>query len=770
MRAPPARVGDCCPATEMDEVPGNQEDPRLGAYADKITDAMFADHVELGSHYAGDSSSEAGWAPMIARMQSQSQLGSNQLGVSFENGSLPDDPASLALAFKNMSLGFRDFTVGTPANPVSVAPLGGHYPASHVISSGETTMNSFHQQEFAQDGFRPSSLNPNVAEYMKPKYGVHNVQMCTGLHGSDYVSGDPYNLPSSASPLQKQYFIDGQFRANAPYQQTGSNFMRQDFDADSHYLLQSQYAYQQMPQVAGSDVHWVRSNQHGVHSSSIPAASPYLRTPMVGQQAHSSADTYWNGAAISHGNNQLNSTFVNNCSCIIYPDCSREICEYCQMKQAEKLKHRYMFRRSSKGFLQPQIFDKVNIKCFPGKTMVKSDDINSARNIQSVFEPNGRIKMNQRINQHGHNQHLNIQGNDFLLFDRLNSQALSPVESEYGLAMKIPQMSYSSVDEVVGKIHLLAKDQNGCRFLQRIFTEGTSENVKKVFDGIIEHIGELVVDPFGNYLVQKLLEECNHDQKMHIVYEITKRPGQLIKFSCDMHGTRVVQKVIETINSPDEVSMVVCALSSGAITLMMDANGCHVALRCLQKFSHEHKAFLLNVAMEYYFELAQDRQGCCIIQKCILHANKEQKNQLLYNITSRALELSEHQYGNYVVQYILDLHISWATDEILDKLEGHFGSLSMQKSSSNVVEKCLKEASWPKRVKIIHELINDPKLLHILIDPYGNYVIQTALKECEDAAVRAVLIGAIRPHVAALRNNMFGKRILSKTYLKNRKH
>ncbi len=40
----------------------------------------------------------------------------------------------------------------------------------------------------------------------------------------------------------------------------------------------------------------------------------------------------------------------------------------------------------------------------------------------------------------------------------------------------------------------------------------------------------------------------------------------------------------------------------------------------------------------------------------------------------------------------------------------------------------------------------------------------------QDAAVRAVLIGAIRPHVAALRNNMFGKRILSKTYLKNRKH
>ncbi|KAF0889578.1 hypothetical protein E2562_028670 [Oryza meyeriana var. granulata] len=769
MRAVPPRIEDC-PVTEMEEVPGNQGDPKLGAYTDRITDAMFADHVESGSQYAGDSSPEAGWVPMITRSQSQSQVGSNQFGVSFfENDNLLDDQ-SLTSAFNNMSLRFSDCAVDTPANPVSVAPTSGHYPASLVNSSADSIMNSYHQQEFAQDGFRPSSVKINAAEHMKPKYGVRNIQMYTGFHGSDNVSGDPYNL-SSASPLQKQYFSDGQLQANAPYQHTGSNFRGQDFDAERHYLVQSQYAYQQMPQVAGSDVHWIRSNQRGViHSSTIPAASPYLGTPRVVQQAHGSADTYWNGAIISHGNNQLNSTFANSCSCIIYPDFSREICEYCQIKQAEKLKHRYGLRRSTKGILQHQSVDKVNIKSFPGKTMMKSDGINSMRNIHSGFEPNGRIEMNQSIGQHGRNQHLDIHGNDFLRFDWLNSQALSSLESEYSLAMQSPQMNYSSVDEAVRKIHLLAKDQNGCRFLQRMFTEGTTDDVKKVFDGIIEYIGELVVDPFGNYLVQKLLEECNHDQKMHIVYEITKRPGQLIKFSCDMHGTRVVQKVIETINSPDEVSMVVCALSPGVVTLMMDANGCHVALRCLQKFSHEHKSFLLNAAMEYYFELAQDRQGCCIIQKCILHANKEQKNQLLYNITSRALELSEHPYGNYVVQYILDLRISWATDEILNKLEGHYGYLSMQKSSSNVVEKCLKEASGPRRVKIIQELIDDPKLRHILIDPYGNYVIQTALKECEDTAVRAVLIGAIRPHVAALRNSIFGKRILSKTYLKNRKY
>jgi hypothetical protein len=55
----------------------------------------------------------------------------------------------------------------------------------------------------------------------------------------------------------------------------------------------------------------------------------------------------------------------------------------------------------------------------------------------------------------------------------------------------------------------------------------------------------------------------------------------------------------------------------------------------------------------------------------------------------------------------------------------------MQKCSSNVVEKCLKEAQEPKRAKIILELISDPKLQNILLDQYGNYVIQTAFRECE---------------------------------------
>ena len=38
-----------------------------------------------------------------------------------------------------------------------------------------------------------------------------------------------------------------------------------------------------------------------------------------------------------------------------------------------------------------------------------------------------------------------------------------------------------------------------------------------VFDGIIDNVVELMMDPFGNYLVQKLLDVCREEQKLHIV-------------------------------------------------------------------------------------------------------------------------------------------------------------------------------------------------------------------------------------------------------------
>lgn len=66
----------------------------------------------------------------------------------------------------------------------------------------------------------------------------------------------------------------------------------------------------------------------------------------------------------------------------------------------------------------------------------------------------------------------------------------------------------------------MAKDQNGCRFLQRKFDEGGATAIGAVLPEVLEHLIDLMMDPFGNYLIQKLLDRCSEDQRMQVRLQI----------------------------------------------------------------------------------------------------------------------------------------------------------------------------------------------------------------------------------------------------------
>ena len=97
-------------------------------------------------------------------------------------------------------------------------------------------------------------------------------------------------------------------------------------------------------------------------------------------------------------------------------------------------------------------------------------------------------------------------------------------------------LQFCSLDELRGYIYHIAKDQCGCRSLQTLFDEGTSQAVQIIFEGVIDHVVELSTNPFGNYLVQKLLDVCSADQKLQIVLVMTQEPGQLVNISVNTHG------------------------------------------------------------------------------------------------------------------------------------------------------------------------------------------------------------------------------------------
>lgn len=86
---------------------------------------------------------------------------------------------------------------------------------------------------------------------------------------------------------------------------------------------------------------------------------------------------------------------------------------------------------------------------------------------------------------------------------------------------------------------------------------------------------------------------------------------------------------------------------------------------------------------------------------------------------------------NYVVQYILELQIPSAVNNLTCQFKGNYVQLATQKFSSHVVEKCLAVLDRQTRSTIIRELLSAAHFEQLIQDPHANYVVQTALRVAE---------------------------------------
>ncbi|KAI8476987.1 MAG: pumilio family protein [Monoraphidium minutum] len=270
-----------------------------------------------------------------------------------------------------------------------------------------------------------------------------------------------------------------------------------------------------------------------------------------------------------------------------------------------------------------------------------------------------------------------------------------------------------------------------------------------------------MMDPFGNYLIQKLLDRCSEEQRLQVLKRAAEK-GELVSVALNTHGTRAVQKLIETLTSREQRAIVIEALAPGVVPLIKDLNGNHVVQRCLQRLGPDDSQFVYDAARTHCVEVATHRHGCCVLQRCVDFATPAQKSALVAEIARHALVLSQDAFGNYVVQYVLELGQDEASGGIIQALEGHYGELAMQKFSSNVVEKCLKLGGLDAlRHGVVREITASPLLPRLLQDSYGNYVVQSALA-VSNGPLHNDLVEAIRPYMASLRGTPHGKRILQK--------
>ncbi|KAK6463669.1 armadillo-type protein [Scheffersomyces coipomensis] len=315
--------------------------------------------------------------------------------------------------------------------------------------------------------------------------------------------------------------------------------------------------------------------------------------------------------------------------------------------------------------------------------------------------------------------------------------APAKIDKEYLASInKIPLIQIKS------EILKLSKDQYGCRFLQKKIDENLIPNFQTrqanfeiIFEQINPYLYELIIDPFGNYLIQKLIGYCSQTN-LNLCLEILQ--FNLFQISINQHGTRALQKIIDNLTLPYQLSLLIKGLKPFIIKLIKDLNGNHVIQKILNKYNPQDCQFIYDSIIDDLYIVATHKHGCCVLQKCLNHVDITQLNQFSNAILNfnNFTSLINDQFGNYVLQYLISLNII----DINLQIYGNFLKFGIEnlcnlKFSSNVIEKFLKNCynreiysqEFSKlKLNLCHQiLIQD--LNKLINDPYGNYVIQTLI-------------------------------------------
>uniref|UniRef100_A0A8C7WEE9 Pumilio homolog 1 n=1 Tax=Oncorhynchus mykiss TaxID=8022 RepID=A0A8C7WEE9_ONCMY len=191
--------------------------------------------------------------------------------------------------------------------------------------------------------------------------------------------------------------------------------------------------------------------------------------------------------------------------------------------------------------------------------------------------------------------------------------------------------------EIAGHIMEFSQDQHGSRFIQLKLERASSAERQLVFSEILQAAYQLMVDVFGNYVIQKFFEFGSLDQKLALAERIR---GHVLSLALQMYGCRVIQKALEFIPS-DQQSEMVRELDGHVLKCVKDQNGNHVVQKCIECVQPHALHFIIDAFKGQVFALSTHPYGCRVIQRILEHCLPDQTLPILEEL---------HQHTEQLVQ------------------------------------------------------------------------------------------------------------------------
>jgi pumilio RNA-binding family len=212
------------------------------------------------------------------------------------------------------------------------------------------------------------------------------------------------------------------------------------------------------------------------------------------------------------------------------------------------------------------------------------------------------------------------------------------------------------LEDARGRLHLLAQDQHGSRFIQQQLETDDVAVKNAAFDELLPHFPMLITNVFGNYVVQKFLDHGTPEHKCvrpvassfwsrclivafprgsraHIADMLIK---DMLELTLQMYGCRVVQKGLDVLPR-DIIAHMIRRLDGHVVECVEDQNGNHVVQKCIEVI------FFPLVPL-----LPPDNVTLCV------QIAADGVDFIVGSFRGHVRHLSAHPYGCRVIQRVLE--------------------------------------------------------------------------------------------------------------------
>ena len=282
-------------------------------------------------------------------------------------------------------------------------------------------------------------------------------------------------------------------------------------------------------------------------------------------------------------------------------------------------------------------------------------------------------------------------------FSSYSNSLFSPINE---IKKNLPVYNISTILAAFG-------NQKTTIILQKSLNDMTKEDLDGIIQEMKGYYSAIIKNKNGNYFVSDLLKVCNKEQRIEILKEL----GKDINEDCiDEYGTHPIQTLIELANSEEEYKLLLLYFNdfNKILKATLDQNGTYVIQKLIVHIPEKSRMEFNLIFVKFICILAMDMYGVCTAIKFINYTKNEIiEKQILNLILTNFLSIAENQYGNYLIQNIMEKW--WNTNKgifLKKKCMEIFHKLARNHYSSYVCDIFLKLSSLQDKKLLMAMLIN----------------------------------------------------------------